>query len=178
VTPLVVALAGTDHHPFERLVEWIDAAAQRRHDARFVIQYGLSRPPTVAEGHRFLVHDHLVALLSVAAVVVCHGGPGLITEAREAGHVPLCVPRDPGLGEHVDGHQLRFAAMADREGLVRTVLSREAFHAGLDESLAHTGAGGPVTVADVSAGARALAAAELDELLSTRPFRLARLHRV
>lgn len=178
MTPLVVALAGTDHHPFERLVEWVDAAAERHRDARFVIQHGSSRPPMVAEGHRFIVHDHLVALLSVAAVVVCHGGPGLITEAREAGHLPLCVPRDPGRGEHVDDHQLRFAAMADREGLVRTVLSREAFRKGLDDSLAHADAAAPATPAGVSAAARALAAAELDELLSLRPFRLARLHRV
>ncbi len=178
MTPLVVALAGTDHHPFERLVEWVDAAASRRHDARFVIQHGLSRPPVVAEGHRFIVHDHLVALLSLAAVVVCHGGPGLITEAREAGHVPLCVPRDPDLGEHVDGHQLRFAAMADREGVVRTVLSQEAFDTGLDESLARAGSIAPIELSAASMAARALVAAELDQLVALRPFRLTRLHRV
>jgi UDP-N-acetylglucosamine transferase subunit ALG13 len=178
VTQLVVALTGTDHHPFERLVRWIDAAATRRDDVRFVIQYGLSPAPVVAEGHRFLVHDQLVSLLSKASAVVCHGGPGLITEAREAGHVPLCVPRDPDLGEHVDGHQQRFAALAAREGAVRAILSQESFDQELDSVLDGAAAGHMVWAANGSrAAARALLAAELDELLDVRPFRLARLHR-
>jgi UDP-N-acetylglucosamine transferase subunit ALG13 len=178
VTQLVVALTGTDHHPFERFVQWVDAAAARRREVRFVVQHGLSTPPRVAEGHRFIVHDHLVGLLSAASAVVCHGGPGLITEAREAGHVPLCVPRDPQLKEHVDGHQQRFAAMAGREGLVRTVLCQETFEDELDRALARAAEGSePGTPNDVRVAARALVAAELDQLLDLRPFRLARLHR-
>ena len=122
VTALVLALTGTDHHPFDRMVEWVDAAAVRHPDVRFVIQHGLTRPPSVAEGHEFLAHDRLVALLGEASVVVCHGGPGTIMDAREAGHVPLCVPRDPQLGEHVDGHQQRFAAVVGEAGVVRARL--------------------------------------------------------
>ncbi len=177
MTDLVVALTGTDHHPFERMVEWIDAAASRRGDVRFVIQHGAARPPRVAEGHGFLSHDHLVALMREAAAVVCHGGPGLITEAREAGHVPLCMPRDPLLGEHVDGHQQRFAALAGTAGVVRTVHSLEDFHDELDSALAQAAG----LVLDEANGpretARALAAATLDEVISLRPYRLARLHR-
>ena len=178
MTDLVVALTGTDHHPFERMVEWIDAAASRRNDVRFVIQHGAARPPVVAEGHGFLSHDRLVALMREAAAVVCHGGPGLITEAREAGHVPLCMPRDPLLGEHVDGHQQRFAALAGTAGVVRTVHSLEDFHDELDSALAQAAGlvlddreNGP------RAAARALAAATLDEVISLRPYRMARLHR-
>ena len=48
VTALVVALTGTDHHPFERMVQWVDAAAVRHGDVRFVIQHGSS--PTAAGG--------------------------------------------------------------------------------------------------------------------------------
>jgi UDP-N-acetylglucosamine transferase subunit ALG13 len=178
VTQLVVVLTGTDHHPFERLVHWVDAAAARRAEVRFVIQHGLSTAPRVAEGYRFIVHAHLVSLLAAASAVVCHGGPALITEAREAGHVPLCVPRDPQLKEHVDGHQQRFAAMAAREGLVRTVLSQEAFDDELDEALARSAEGrGPGTPNNVRLAARALVAAELDQLLDLRPVRVARLHR-
>jgi UDP-N-acetylglucosamine transferase subunit ALG13 len=177
VTQLVVALTGTDHHPFERLVKWVDAAAVRRDDVRFVVQHGLSAPPRVAEGHQFIVHAHLVWLLSTASAVVCHGGPGVITEAREAGHVPLCVPRDPQLKEHVDGHQQRFAAVAAREGLVRTVLSQETFDDELDQTLARAAEGSdPGTPNNVRVAARALVAAELDQLLDLRPFRVARLH--
>jgi UDP-N-acetylglucosamine transferase subunit ALG13 len=175
---LVLALAGTDHHPFERLVQWVDAAAVRHRDVRFVIQHGVTRPPLVAEGHEFLTHDRLVALLSEASVVVCHGGPGIITEAREAGHVPLCVPRDPHLGEHVDGHQQRFAALVGGAGVVQAVSSLETFHHELDSALMRApGLGAAKTTSRVRDTARAELAAELDKLISVRPHRLGRLHR-
>jgi UDP-N-acetylglucosamine transferase subunit ALG13 len=178
VTQLVVALTGTDHHPFERLVQWVDAAAARRRDVQFVVQYGMSSAPQVAQGHRFIVHDHLVSLMSRASAVVCHGGPGLITDARDAGHVPLCVPRDPDLGEHVDGHQQRFAALAARDGAVRTILSQQAFDDELDGVLSQAAAvRAPGTPNGARAASRALVASELDELLELRPYRLARLHR-
>jgi UDP-N-acetylglucosamine transferase subunit ALG13 len=178
VTALVVALAGTDHHPFDRMVLWVDEAAVRLPGVRFVIQHGASKPPLVAKGYGHLTHERLVALLSEASAVVCHGGPGIIMEAREAGHVPVCLPRDPKLREHVDGHQQRFAAMVGRAGVVRTVTGLESFRAELDGALAQAAAS---DVAETPRGerdaARALAAAELDELLKVRPYRLARLHR-
>ena len=178
MSQLVVALAGTDHHPFERLVRWVDAAAAERPEVRFVVQHGLSSPPTVAEGYRFIVHDGLVSLLSSASAVVCHGGPGVITEAREAGHLPICVPRDPALREHVDGHQQRFAALAAGEGVVRTVRTREAFDRELEAALRRSAdAHDPGTPNNLRVLARTLAAAELDEVAHLRPFRVARLHR-
>jgi UDP-N-acetylglucosamine transferase subunit ALG13 len=175
VNPLVVALAGTDHHPFDRMVRWVDAAAVRHRGVRFLVQHGVTRPPLVAEGQEFFSHDRLVAVLSEAAVVVCHGGPGLITEAREAGHVPLCLPRDPRLGEHVDGHQQRFAALVGAAGLVRTVSSLEGFHHELGRALLGVpGEGTARTTTRARDDARALVAAELDTLISVRPRRLGR----
>jgi UDP-N-acetylglucosamine transferase subunit ALG13 len=44
-----------------------------------------------------------------AAAVVCHGGPGTIMECRSLGLLPIVVPRQARLGEHVDDHQIRFA---------------------------------------------------------------------
>ena len=102
-------------------------------------------------------------------MAVCHGGPGTIMDAREAGHVPLCVPRDPKLGEHVDDHQQRFAAMVGQAGVVRHVASVESFHEELDLALAlwpaPRAAGETTRVRDT---ARAKVAAELDDLLAMR----------
>jgi UDP-N-acetylglucosamine transferase subunit ALG13 len=178
VSPLVVALVGTDHHPFDRMVKWMDAAAVRRQDVRFVVQHGVTRAPLAAEGRDFLAHDRLVALLAEASVVVCHGGPGTIMDAREAGHVPLCVPRDPRLGEHVDGHQQRFAAMVGEAGVVRNVTPTDAFQDELDRALAQASTSPRVTrVTREREVARAQLATELDNLISLRPRRLARLYR-
>lgn len=173
---LVLALVGTDHHPFDRLVRWVDAAAGRHPEVRFVVQHGTARPPLVAEGHAHLRHDQLEALLAEATAVICHGGPGIVTEAREAGHLPLCVPRDPALGEHVDGHQQRFAAMVGRVGVVREVRTLETFERELADALAtEPGAATVRPVHEPRDAARALAAAALEELLATvRPHGLGR----
>ena len=56
-------------------------------------------------------------------------------DARGAGHVPICVPRDPALGEHVDGHQQRFAAVMHDEGMVSTCTTAMAFQVALAERL-------------------------------------------
>jgi UDP-N-acetylglucosamine transferase subunit ALG13 len=167
VRPLVLALAGTDHHPFDRLVDWVDSAAARRPDVRFLVQHGSATgPPRLAEGTPFLAHDELVSLLAQASVAVCHGGPGTIMDAREAGHVPLCVPRDPALGEHVDGHQMRFAAVVGDEGVVRHVTSIGSFHEELDGALARRSSPAPVVLPVTARDtARARLAAELDEVI-------------
>ena len=169
MSALVLALAGTDHHPFDRLVQWMDVAARLRDDVRFVVQHGYSPVPQVAEGHSFLPHDQMVTLMQEAAVVVCHGGPGTIMDARQAGHVPLCVPRDPRLGEHVDGHQQRFASVVGEVGLVRVVPSLEALLVDVDGGLVQ-GPRGPGTTAAESArqAALALVSRELYQVVSLR----------
>ncbi|QIG44387.1 glycosyl transferase family 28 [Nocardioides anomalus] len=176
--PLVVALVGTDHHPFDRLVSWMDDAARRRPNVRFVVQHGTTRAPSVAEGRAFLGHDDLQDLLRRADVVVCHGGPGTITDAREAGHRPLCVPRDPAFGEHVDGHQLRFARTVGDAGVVKVVAQAAELATELDLRLTSRTRTGEVESATVARdAARAALAAELDELLRVRPLRRVRLRR-
>jgi UDP-N-acetylglucosamine transferase subunit ALG13 len=161
---LVVALVGTDHHRFDRMVDWLDGAAQRHPTVEFVVQHGASRPPAVAQGRAYVAHDALVALLAGADVVVCHGGPGTIMDARAAGHVPICVPRDPRRGEHVDDHQMRFAGLVAAAEVVRLADDVEAFMTLLDQSL--RSARGPRAIQDSASTVRAREslASELDRL--------------
>lgn len=119
-TPLVAVLLGTDHHPFHRLLRWVDET-QGASPYSWFVQYGFSTPPAGLAGCAMLGIRDLADLLGRADAVVTHGGPGLIMEARAAGHVPVVVPRDPQLHEHVDGHQQRFAARIGEDGLVRVV---------------------------------------------------------
>lgn len=108
---LVVVLVGTDHHRFDRLVEWsLQLAAEGWSD--WFIQYGTSHWPAImpagVDGDSILGIDRLNPLLGKASCVVTHAGPGLLMDAQLAGHTPVVVPRDPALGEHVDNHQQRF----------------------------------------------------------------------
>jgi UDP-N-acetylglucosamine transferase subunit ALG13 len=178
VSALVLALAGTDHHPFDRLVHWLDVAAARRSDVRVLVQHGSAIAPYLAEGHAFLPHDRLSSLIEQATVVVCHGGPGTIMDARQAGHVPLCVPRDPRLGEHVDDHQQRFVDVVAEVGLVQRVSSLNDLLVGIDGRLALDTVAPAVDAFDQARhAALEMAARELDHLAARRRPRVPRPRR-
>lgn len=106
----IFVAVGTDHHRFDRLVEWVDEwCARQRGLVECTVQFGTSRRPEVAAGIDYLPHDELQMRMAGADVVVSHGGPSTIADAWKAGHVPVVVPRDDGFGEHVDDHQMKFA---------------------------------------------------------------------
>jgi UDP-N-acetylglucosamine transferase subunit ALG13 len=111
-------LVGTDHHPFGRAVAWADARQQAHPEDHVLVQHGRSDPPARAQGRAFLTAEELRREVTQADVVITHGGPGTISDARSAGHRPIVFPRDPTLGEHVDDHQRRFAPWCAERGLV------------------------------------------------------------
>lgn len=116
-TPLVVVSVGTDHHRFDRLVGWMDAWAVSNRSVRVIVQRGTAASTTVADSQPLIPHGELCSLFAEATAVVTHGGPSTVMDARAAGRLPIVVPRDPELGEHVDGHQLAFAEHLGRHGL-------------------------------------------------------------
>lgn len=117
--PTVAVFLGTDHHRFDRLLRWV-GELQSRTDLRFQVQHGYTPLPEGLAGEAMLDCAALDELLRRASAVVTHAGPGSIMDARSHGHVPVVVPRDPRLGEHVDDHQLRFARFLERTEMVAT----------------------------------------------------------
>lgn len=111
-------LLGTDHHQFARAVAWADARQRAFPEDEVLIQHGRTAPPQVAQGIDFLTSDELRTAVAEADVVITHGGPGTISDARAGGHRPILFPRNPDLGEHVDDHQQRFAPWCAARGLV------------------------------------------------------------
>ena len=69
-TPLIVLTVGTDSHPYDRAVRWIDAWAAANPDARVVAQWGTSTRARHAEGDALLPRPALEALLREADAVV------------------------------------------------------------------------------------------------------------
>lgn len=121
--PLVAVLVGTDHHPFTRVVDWSSALAAEGW-ADWFVQHGTAAwpeaPPPNLRGARVIDQATLREVIARAQCVVCHAGPGLLMDAASAGHRPIVVPRDPALGEHVDGHQLDFARRMAEAGRIDT----------------------------------------------------------
>lgn len=176
--PLVVLTVGTDAHPFDRAVTWVDRWAAAHPEARVVAQWGTSRPAVQAEGDDLLPRPELEALIRTAAAVVSHGGPATLQQVRAAGLLPLCLPRDPALGEHVDDHQQRFARHQANHGRVRHVATEDELHAALDEVLDDRDAFRIDGASDTSAATAAVErfAGYVDALLTEDHTRVAALH--
>jgi UDP-N-acetylglucosamine transferase subunit ALG13 len=115
---LVFVTVGTDHHPFSRLVEWIDGWLENRDgpEVSCVVQHGAAPSPRHAEGSVIMPFEDVLDLTSRAVAVVCQGGPASVALVRSTGRKPIVVPRTKRHGEHVDDHQLPFAARLQREG--------------------------------------------------------------
>lgn len=171
---LLFVSVGTDHHPFDRLLGWVRDWSREHPGWDLQVQHGRSADPGAGTGFAFCDHDRLQELLGLADAVVSHGGPATITEARRYGHVPVVVPRDPTLGEHVDGHQQAFARRLGAAGLVHLAQTRAEFVAALDGVTA-----APPTPAERAAGlaSRQLPAgvhgvgAVVEDLVRSRPRR-------
>lgn len=163
----VVVSVGTDHHRFDRLIDWIDRWTVQHPTVRVVVQRGTSRPPATASSVDLMAYDDLISLMAGADAVVVQGGPAGIVDARAQGRLPIVVPRRGDLGEHVDGHQVTFSRwMADR-GLVRLAETEADLHGLLDAVLADPATG---RTTDHHDGSNAVAAfgATVDPLFRPR----------
>jgi UDP-N-acetylglucosamine transferase subunit ALG13 len=135
-SPLVLAVVGTDHHPFNRMTDWIDRwVAGAPANVRCLLQYGYSRPPQLAEGKSMLTYQETQELIAEAHAVVCHGGPATIMDCRRVGLTPFVMPRKHSLGEHVDNHQVLFTRRIAEAGLIRLVDDEAALHRYLTEEI-------------------------------------------
>ncbi|RIV37872.1 glycosyltransferase [Micromonospora radicis] len=136
----LLAAVGTDKHRFDRLVEWL----RQWHDevpgaVALTVQHGHTPVTGLPDAVPFLGHAELQTAMAQADLVVCHGGPATILEARRHGHLPIVVPRDPAHGEHVDDHQQLFARRLGAAGLIVLCESRQELRDALDAGLTDPG---------------------------------------
>ena len=111
---MIFATVGTHAQPFTRFL-----AALAALDDDVIVQYGHNEPPQgVREAVAFMPISVLNEHMRAADVVVTHAGVGSVLCARQAGHVPVVVPRLHRYGEHVDDHQLELVAALGADGHV------------------------------------------------------------
>jgi UDP-N-acetylglucosamine transferase subunit ALG13 len=164
--PTVLVTVGTDHHPFDRLVDWVDSwhTADGSPQASVLIQTGASRTTRAVRSVPYLAHEELERLMAGATAIVCHGGPGTIIGCMAAGKKPIVVPRTSSLGEHVDDHQVRFARRLGRQGYVFVAEDQRTF----DELLSAAVSGSSAFTAPVVADRVADSVAAFDRLIRDR----------
>jgi UDP-N-acetylglucosamine transferase subunit ALG13 len=110
-SPRLLVTIGTDHHPFDRLMQWIDELIDSGAISaeQVLVQTGSTRPPRRPAVRASLPRAELLTVMAHADVVVGHAGPGTIMDARSVGRRPVVVPRQASRGEVVDDHQVTFA---------------------------------------------------------------------
>lgn len=136
--PLLLVTVGTDHHPFGRLIDWIDGWLRDGGAAhvRALVQHGPAPPPVLAEAIAHLGYLELQAEVRRASVVVTHAGAATIMEARRAGRLPIIVARRPELDEIVDAHQIAFGRRMHTAGMAVNCESEAELRAALDKAAA------------------------------------------
>jgi UDP-N-acetylglucosamine transferase subunit ALG13 len=120
----VVASVGTDHHQFERMLDWMEIAA-RKLDLDVLVQRGATPGRSTIESVDYVTAKELLELMRSADAVVCHGGPATISLARQSGHRPIVMARDPDLGEHVDDHQQRYTSKLAIDDIIDAAISAD-----------------------------------------------------
>ena len=121
----------------DRLILALDGliASGRLTDEVVITAAAYGQHPTRARGLGIQPYDALVGMARTASAMITHGGPASIALALSAGHVPVVVPRDPSLHEHVDDHQLRFAAWLAERRNITVVLSMDKLGDAIQETL-------------------------------------------
>lgn len=182
----ILALVGTDVHGFDRLVGWLErwytglARDPGRAAPPLIIQYGHSQPPALPDAVAFLGHDELQQAMARASMVISHGGPATITEARRNGHLPIVVPRDPAFREHVDNHQQLFSRRLGAAGMVALCETEDELVEALNKGLADPAAYALAADAcgqDARAEAVARVGRIVEDLVAQRTRRTARWRR-
>lgn len=134
--PKTVVSLGTDYHPFDRLVSWMDEwLEQQPAPPSCLVQHGYSRPPHFAPGVTMVSHQEILDLYTSADVVVVQGGPGSIFDALSTGHIPIAVPRRAQLKEVVDDHQVEFTRQLVKQGLAVMAETKESLWAELEHAV-------------------------------------------
>jgi UDP-N-acetylglucosamine transferase subunit ALG13 len=132
-----VVTVGTDHHRFNRLMDWLEGWDESHPGAViWTVQHGSSRPMRKATNFGLMAPDELLALLAAADFVVTQGGPGSIRDSRACGTTPIVVPRLGRLQEAVDDHQIAFAERLALERLVVIARTEAEFADALDRAVA------------------------------------------
>ncbi|NOZ81737.1 MAG: beta(1,3)galactosyltransferase EpsH [Candidatus Micrarchaeota archaeon] len=123
---MILVVVGTDTHPFDRLLKWVDDLVEEGKISEDVIaQIGHSNYiPKNYTFKRFFSYSQIVLMMKKSKFVISHAGAGTIIDALSAGKLLIVVPREKKYGEHTDDHQLQLAKALAKEGKVIAALKK------------------------------------------------------
>ena len=129
MTLRVVVAVGPHEQPFQRLLDEVPRIASVS-DVELRVQYGVGRVPDscALAARPFVSATDMSRWLGWANLSVTQASPGFVFGALERGVWPIVVGRQRSRREHVDDHQVQFAAVLARLGLATAVSEVEDLH--------------------------------------------------
>lgn len=120
---MIFVIMGMEVHPFDRLARAIDELqlAEAGREEYFIQLGSCTYEPKHARFERFLSFGDVCENVRKSSVVISHAGAGSTLVCIQQGKHPILVPRRSHFGEHVDEHQVPFAARFAGLGLATTV---------------------------------------------------------
>lgn len=117
---MIFVTVGTHEQGMESLLMELDRLIDEKEIQDEVIaQIGYSTyKPKNYKYKEMISYDEMDEMVKKASIVITHGGPGSIFHAIHNGKVPIVVPRNPKLNEHVDDHQILFTKRLDENNKV------------------------------------------------------------
>lgn len=125
---MIFVTVGTHEQPFDRLIECVDQLKCKGIiEDEVIIQTGFSSyVPKFCKWNKMLPYDQMKKNIADAKIIITHGGPASFIVPLQMGKTPIVVPRQAGLGEHVNNHQVDFVqAVVERMGAIIPVFNIE-----------------------------------------------------
>jgi len=113
----VLVTLGSERFPFARMIDMVRRILPLGTDV--VWQTGHTSVPRDLPGRvvPWMSFTDMATQMARADVVVTHAGVGSVLAALDQGRVPLVLPRERRLGEHVDDHQSALVSLLRHRGL-------------------------------------------------------------
>ncbi|MCD8300545.1 MAG: multidrug MFS transporter [Clostridiales bacterium] len=113
---MIFVTVGTHEQQFNRLVKAMDELKKSGViQEEVIIQMGYSDYiPVNCQYSDFFSYQQMQKYVEEARIVITHGGPASFIAALQLGKIPIVVPRQYELNEHVNNHQLNFCRTVDK----------------------------------------------------------------
>jgi UDP-N-acetylglucosamine transferase subunit ALG13 len=112
---MIFVTVGSEMFPFDRLIQAVDKLVRQGVLKNVYCQIGASTyHPKHCRWETFIPFGKMLEHIRRSDVIISHGGVGIALLCLQQGKIPILVPRRRELGEHVDDHQVEFAAHLER----------------------------------------------------------------
>lgn len=107
---MIFVTVGTHEQPFDRLIAHLDKMKKDKTISEEVlIQTGYSTyVPNYCQWQKMFSYQEMINYIKEAHIVITHGGPSSFIMPLQIGKIPIVVPRQKQLGEHINNHQVDF----------------------------------------------------------------------